>query len=197
MSNVSLARSKAALHRRQPNSNDCFVCGRDNPHGLHMTFYDNGEDLVFADYAVPEAYQGYPGIVHGGIVAAMLDEVVGRVAMIGDHHHFMMSVRMEVKYRHPVPIETPLRITGRIVRLRGRLGKAVGEVTLPDGTRRRRSRSHPGRRPAGDAGQRRSRGPGLARRRRRERCGNKFPRSSRCRPDIIGHLPVVYALSFW
>ncbi len=99
-----------------------------------MTFYDNGEDEVFADYTVPDAYQGYPGIVHGGIVAAMLDEVVGRVAMIGDHHHFMMSVRMDVKYRHPVPTETPLRITGRIVRLRGRLGKAMGEVTLPDGT---------------------------------------------------------------
>lgn len=121
------------MYKRQPNSNDCFVCGRDNPHGLHMTFYDNGEDEVVADYAVPNAYQGYPGIVHGGIVAAMLDEVVGRVAMIGDHHHFMMSVRMEVKYRHPVPTETPLRVTGRIVRLRGRLGKAVGEIMLPDG----------------------------------------------------------------
>ena len=122
------------MYKRQPNANDCFVCGRNNPHGLHMTFYDNGEDEVIADYTVPDAYQGYPGIVHGGIVAAMLDEVVGRVAMIGDHHHFMMSVRMDVKYRHPVPTETPLHITGRIVRLRGRLGKAVGEVTLPDGT---------------------------------------------------------------
>ena len=122
------------MHHRQPNANDCFVCGRENPVGLHMTFYDNGKDEVFSDYTVPDAYQGYPGIVHGGIVAAMLDEVVGRVAMIGDHHHFMMSVRMDVKYRHPVPTETPLHITGRIVRLRGRLGKAVGEVTLPDGT---------------------------------------------------------------
>lgn len=119
---------------KQPNSNDCFVCGRRNPHGLRMTFYDNGEDKVCSEHSVPEAYQGYPGVVHGGIVAAMLDEVVGRVAMIGDHHHFMMSVKLEVKYRHPVPTETPLRIVGRIVRLRGRLGKAVGEVLLPDGT---------------------------------------------------------------
>jgi acyl-CoA thioesterase FadM len=64
----------------------------------------------------------------------MLDEAVGRVAMIGDHHHFMMSVKLEVKYRHPVPTELPLQIFGRIVRLRGRLGKAVGEIVLPDGT---------------------------------------------------------------
>ncbi len=45
-----------------------------------------------------------------------------------------MSVKLEVKYRHPVPVETPLRIVGRLVRLRGRLGQAVGEILLPDGT---------------------------------------------------------------
>lgn len=121
-------------YRQQPNSDYCFVCGRKNPRGLHMTFYDDGQSEVISTYSVPEAYQGYPGIVHGGVVAAMLDEAVGRVAMIDDHHHFMMSVKLEVKYRHPVPTETPLKISGRIVKLRGRLGKAVGEVRLPDGT---------------------------------------------------------------
>ncbi len=119
---------------KQPNSNNCFVCGRQNPRGLYMTFYDNGVDEVLSEYSVSEEYQGYPGVVHGGVVAAMLDEAVLRVAMIEDHHHFMMSVRMEIKYRQPVPTETPLRIIGRIVRLRGRLGKAVGEIRLPNGT---------------------------------------------------------------
>lgn len=119
---------------KQPNSDHCFICGRKNPHGLYMTFYDNGENKVFSEYMVSEDYQSYPGIVHGGIVAAMLDEVVGRVSMIGDHHHFMMSVKLEVKYRHPVPTNTPLQVIGRIVKLRGRLGQAVGQVILPDGT---------------------------------------------------------------
>lgn len=99
-----------------------------------MSFYDNGEDEVVSEYTVPERYQGYPGIVHGGIQAAMLDEAVGRVAMIGDHHHFMMSVTLSVKYRHSVPVETPLRIVGKIIRLRGRLGKASGSIYLPDGS---------------------------------------------------------------
>ena len=54
--------------------------------------------------------------------------------MIGDHHRFMMSVRLQVKYRHAVPVETPLRVVGRLVRLRGRLGLAKGEIILPDGT---------------------------------------------------------------
>jgi len=112
----------------------CFVCGRSNPVGLYMQFFDDAELAVVSDYTVPSHYQGYPGIVHGGVVAAMLDEVVARVSMIGDHHHFMMSVRLEILYRQPVPVETPLRVVGRILRLRGRLGKAEGQILLPDGT---------------------------------------------------------------
>ncbi|MEM7803059.1 MAG: PaaI family thioesterase, partial [Chloroflexota bacterium] len=96
--------------------------------------YDNGVDEVCSELTVPEEYNGYPGVVHGGISAAMLDEVVGRVALIHDHQHLMMSVKLEVKYRHPVPTETPLKIVGKIVKLRGRLGKAVGYIELPDGT---------------------------------------------------------------
>jgi len=121
------------LFTRQPNSDFCFVCGRKNPRGLYMTFYDDGENEVHSEYTVPDEYQSYPGIVHGGVVASMLDEIVGRVAMIGDHHHFMMSVKLEVKYRHPVPTGAPLRVTGRIVKLRGRLGRAVGQIIIPEG----------------------------------------------------------------
>ena len=119
---------------KQPNSEMCFVCGRGNPVGLYMQFYDDGELEVVSDYTVPAHYQGYPGIVHGGVVAAMLDEVVARVSMIGDHHHFMMSVKLQILYRQPVPTEVPLRVVGRILRLRGRLGKAEGRIILPDGT---------------------------------------------------------------
>jgi acyl-coenzyme A thioesterase PaaI-like protein len=119
--------------KRQPNSNDCFVCGLRNPVGLKLVFYDNGMDEVRCEYSIPSQYQGYPGVAHGGIVAAILDEAVGRVAMIGDHNHFMMTVKMEVKYRHPVPVETPLVIVGKKVKMRGRLGQATGEVCLPDG----------------------------------------------------------------
>lgn len=119
---------------QQPNSASCFVCGRDNPRGLYMTFFDNGRNEVFSQYSVPDVYQGYPGVVHGGIVAAMLDEVVARVAMIDDPHHFMMSVTLQVKFRHVVPTETPLCVLGRVVRLRGRLGKALGQIILPDDT---------------------------------------------------------------
>ncbi len=130
---IETQQERTAVYQ-QPNSDHCFVCGRNNPHGLYMTFFDDGQNTVISDYTVAESYQGYPGVVHGGVVASMLDEVVARVSMIGDPHHFMMSVKLQIKYRHPVPTQTPLRIVGRIVKLRGRLGKAVGEVILPDGT---------------------------------------------------------------
>lgn len=118
----------------QPNADMCFVCGRSNPRGLYMRFYDDGDKTVWSDYTVDEIYQGYPGVVHGGIVAAMLDEVVGRVSMIEDHHHFMMTVKLEVKYRKPVPTQTMLRVEGRLERMSKRMGRAVGEIKLPDGS---------------------------------------------------------------
>jgi uncharacterized protein (TIGR00369 family) len=119
--------------QKQPNSNHCFVCGLQNPHGLQAVFYDDGVDTVRCRHTLPATYQGYPGIAHGGVVAALLDEAVGRVSMIGDHHHFMMTVRLEIKYRQPVPVETPLVVIGKRIKMRGRLGKASGEVILPDG----------------------------------------------------------------
>ena len=98
-----------------------------------MVFYDNGVDEVTCTYTIPSQYEGYPGIAHGGIVAAMLDEVVGRVSMIHDPNHFMMTVKLEIKYRQPVPIETPLSLVGRMVKARGRLAIATGQVRLPTG----------------------------------------------------------------
>ncbi|MDJ0753157.1 MAG: PaaI family thioesterase [Ardenticatenaceae bacterium] len=117
---------------KQPNSDYCFVCGRKNPRGLYLRFEDNGKNEVYTSFNLSEAYQSYPGVVHGGIVASILDELVARVSMIDDHHHFMMSVKLQIKYRHPVPTGTDLRGVGKIVRLSGRRGIAVGYVYLPD-----------------------------------------------------------------
>lgn len=99
-----------------------------------MNFYDDNHETVSSTITVDDRFQGYPGIVHGGILATMLDEAVGRVAMIGDHHHFMMTVKLTAQYRHPVPLNTELKVEGKIIKLRGRLGKARGEIILPDGT---------------------------------------------------------------
>ncbi len=119
---------------KQPNSRSCFVCGLENPYGLRLAFYETGPAEVTAETTIPDRYQGFPGVVHGGIVAAMLDEAAGRAAMIGDSPRFMVTAKLEVFYRSPVPIGTLLRIVGALERHRGRLAMASAQILLPDGT---------------------------------------------------------------
>ena len=122
------------IRTKQPNSRHCFACGVDNTYGLGMTFYEVGAGRVLAEYSVPDIYQGFPGVVHGGIVFTMLDEVLGRVAMVGDHTKFMMTAKVEVRFRKPVPTGEPLQIHGKVDRRRGRLSFASAELRLPDGS---------------------------------------------------------------
>ena len=119
---------------KQPNSSFCFVCGLDNPVGLRLEFYETGPDEVTATYLPGKNYEGYPGVLHGGIVGAILDEVGGRVVMIGDHTQFMMTAKMDVKYRRPTPTGQPLKVVGRLLKRRGRLALAHAEIVLADGT---------------------------------------------------------------
>lgn len=105
---------------RQPNSERCFVCGLANPFGLRLKFYNTAPGEVTAEYIVPEHFQGYPGIVHGGIVAAMLDEVAGRAHMVDHPNRFLYTARLNVHYRKHVPVGKPLRIVGRVGKDKGR-----------------------------------------------------------------------------
>ncbi len=118
---------------KQPNSKHCFVCGRENPFGLKLTFYEISPGEVTVDYTVPEQYQGYPGVVHGGVVAAMLDEVTGRVHMGGDPPRFMFTARLNVRYRKNVPVGQPLRIIGHAGKSHARTAIATGQIYGQDG----------------------------------------------------------------
>ncbi len=120
---------------KQPNSHYCFICGRKSPVGLKMSFYNSGPGEVTTEHLVPDIYQGYPGIVHGGIVAAMLDETAGRSVMSeGWDDPFFLTLKLEIKYRRPVPTETRLKIVGRLKTLRGRRAICHSEIQLPDGS---------------------------------------------------------------
>lgn len=117
---------------KQPNSRHCFVCGVENHYGLKLAFYTQGEEVI-CDHVVPEHYNGYPGVVHGGVVASMLDEMLGRVFMIGDHDRFMYTAKMTTRYRKPVPTEQPLRLVARAVKDRGRVAESKAELYGPQG----------------------------------------------------------------
>jgi uncharacterized protein (TIGR00369 family) len=120
--------------KKQPNSLRCFVCGVENAVGLKIHFYDNGKDEVHATHTVPEQYQGYPGMVHGGILATMLDELMGRAVMAPDPTYFMVSAKLTVRYRKPVPIGQPLHLMGKVLRSKGRVSESRAEIRLSDGT---------------------------------------------------------------
>lgn len=114
----------------------CFLCGRQNPVGLKLDFYEDPEaGQVRVEFTIPNEYQGYPGVVHGGIVAAILDEVAGRAVMIeGSDEDLMATLRLTVRYRHPTPTEAPLTAAGWVEQVGGTGARVAGEIRLDDGT---------------------------------------------------------------
>ena len=119
---------------KQPNSSTCFVCGVDNPQGLGLSFYETRPGTVETTVNVPQHLQGYPGVVHGGIVTALLDEITLRAAVAGEPEHLMVTGRIEVRFRQTVPIGVPLRVVGTRLERKRRAARARGEILLPDGT---------------------------------------------------------------
>lgn len=98
----------------------CFICGVDNPIGLKLRIYQTSPGIIETTYIAPEHFQGYPGILHGGIVASILDEISGR-ALMGDvsSPRFMYTGKLQVRYRKNVPIGKPLRIVGKALKSKG------------------------------------------------------------------------------
>lgn len=113
-----------------PNSKNCFACGMENPIGLKLQFYADPavENGILGEYSVPQVYEGYPGIVHGGVISTIMDEAVSRVFMLHDHNRFMYTARLTTKYRKHVPVGQPLRITGVAVKDRGRVAEARAAI---------------------------------------------------------------------
>lgn len=111
-----------------PGSRGCYVCGRENPVSLRMIFFleDSGE--VTSEIVVSEDYAGYPGIVHGGNVAAMLDEAAGRAATTDNPNRFAVTSRLAVRYRQPVPTNQLLKVTGRFIKKRGKVSQVYSEI---------------------------------------------------------------------
>lgn len=125
---------------KQPSSRHCFGCGIDNPHGLGLTFYAVGPDRVECDTVLGDRFQGYPGVVHGGIVATMLDETAGRAIMSDSARAqtgediFFVTAKMEVRYRRATPTNTPLVAVGWVEQWGRDRSRVKGELRLSDGT---------------------------------------------------------------
>jgi acyl-coenzyme A thioesterase PaaI-like protein len=119
---------------KQPNSKLCFICGLKNPVGLHLHIYETDSGVVESTYIAPDHFQGYPGVLHGGIISAILDELCGRSQMGSDpmSPRFMFTARLEIKYRKNIPIGKPLRLVGRAGKSKGKTAEAWAGIYTAD-----------------------------------------------------------------
>jgi uncharacterized protein (TIGR00369 family) len=106
----------------------CWGCGL-GADGLGFDWRFEGDALA-AEHVVPERFQGAPGMAHGGIVAALLDEACNQVARA--HVSPAVTSRLEVRYIAPVPVEELLRISAHVVAAEER--RVNAEASILDGT---------------------------------------------------------------
>ena len=113
--------------RSQPSSALCFVCGTENPHGLKATFVDDGVE-VWTELTPAEHHQGWPGVLHGGIISAVLDETIGRVAFL--HDRWVQTGSLSLRFLRPAPLGQALRASGRLIRNHRRLMQMAGQLIV-------------------------------------------------------------------
>jgi uncharacterized protein (TIGR00369 family) len=107
--------------------NHCFVCGQDNPQGMRLKFILDEERQAFVcHFRLPNRYTGPPGHCHGGIIASILDDAMGKVNKL--HNVIALTREMTVEYLKPVPLHKPLRVEGRELEKHGRTHINAAEI---------------------------------------------------------------------
>ena len=111
----------------------CFVCGRDNDSGLHLEFSYGSDGLSAETTFLPEEkYQGWQGIVHGGIIIAVLDEVMAKAAV---HKGFaVVTGEITVKLKNPAKVLEPLRCRAVLEDIKKKIIYASAVASREDGT---------------------------------------------------------------
>jgi acyl-coenzyme A thioesterase PaaI-like protein len=111
----------------------CFACGDDNPIGLRLRDIRREGDEVHATLHPRPDYVGWPGVLHGGITATALDEIMnwGSILLAGI---WTATGTMDLRYRAQVPIDVPLPLIAGITEARGRTVRAWAKLLLPGGS---------------------------------------------------------------
>jgi len=112
--------------------NYCFGCGKNNPDGMRLKFiYDEARQRFVCRFRLGKRYTGPPGHVHGGIIATILDEAMGKPNKL--RHVIALTSTLTVDYLKPVPLNKPLRVESREVRVRGRYHTNAAEIVNEKG----------------------------------------------------------------
>ena len=105
--------------------NGCFVCGPSNPIGLGVRFRLDGE-VCRSEFTPQSQHAGYDQVTHGGIVFSLLDDVMANWVWLQGERCF--TAKADIRYRSELPIGTPVRLEGRLVKRKGRLAQMAGQV---------------------------------------------------------------------
>ena len=109
----------------------CFGCGQSNPIGMKLNFRRDGQ-TARAEFTPNQYHQGWAGIVHGGILACLLDEAMGWTTRFAGIN--TVNAKMELRLKRTALIDEPLVISGSILERKRRLVEAKATITLKDGT---------------------------------------------------------------
>ncbi len=110
----------------------CFCCGKNNPIGLKLNFHREGS-VVKAEFIPQKLHQGWPGILHGGIIACLLDEAMTYAARLAAGVN-CLTAKLEIEIKQPAPIEAVFVITSTVVKRTRKLIETEARVLLRDGT---------------------------------------------------------------
>ena len=105
----------------------CFACGIRNPIGLHMNV-EYSEDRALCRIALPSEYQGWSKVLHGGIIATLLDEIMAHAVL-----HFVgqgVTGSLNIRFRSKSPVDEPLEVVGWVDRIKRTVVEARGEIRL-------------------------------------------------------------------
>lgn len=111
-----------------PHTAGCLVCGRQNPHGLKLSLHVDVEAaLVTCDFVPNSDHVGFEGIIHGGLLATMLDEAMVWAATWRGRR-FCVCGELVVRYRQEARVGDKLTVTAEVETSRPKLIQAVGKV---------------------------------------------------------------------
>ncbi len=119
--------------KKQNISSNCLVCGIENDLGLKANFYELENNELVAICDTKEWHQSYPGRMHGGMSAAILDETIGRAISLSNDEVWGVTVSLDIKYKKPVPTDCTIKVVGRIIKENRKLFEGTGEIILPNG----------------------------------------------------------------
>ena len=118
----------------EPNpANHCFGCGGANDSGMRLTFeLDETTKRATGKFILGSRYAGGAGFAHGGVIAILLDEAMGKISKLTDER--AVTAELSIEYRKPVPVDAEITVAGWQEEEKGRIPCRIAEIHSADGT---------------------------------------------------------------